>query len=492
MVIKGSARGGAASLAKHLARTDTNEKMEVRELRGVCAEELTDALLEMEAVASGARTKRPFYHASINTRADEILTPEQEQRAIDRLEEELGLKDQARAVVAHVKEGRAHLHVVWSRIDLETMKAIPDSHNYRRHELVARELEREFGHERVQGAHIEREGVPRPERTPTHAEMMQAERTGLTPQEAKAAITALWQRTDDGKSFAAALNEEGWILAAGDRRDFVVVDRHGEPHSLARRVEGAKAAEIRARLADLDRDALPSVAEARALQEERAAREPERDGKGPPANLDRDPAVTAGMAWDDRVAAAAIDQAKAQEQQEAAARKAEAAKAVLTITPAAVRADLAAEKAQERAEATRARDAAGEARWRERAEDSRAAAEKPKPEGGAPNVAGGVAKLADGVANLAGGVIDFFVDGPPKPPTPAEQERQAEAAAAKAAARQAEDARADAKRQAGNALAQGQAKDVDEDLLAQLLGQSARDHQRERERDDDHGRERTR
>jgi len=259
MVIKGSARGGAASLAKHLARTDTNEKMEVRELRGVCAEELTDALLEMEAVASGTRSRRPFYHASINTRADEVLTPEQERQAIDRLEAELGLTDQPRAVVAHVKEGRAHLHVVWSRIDLESMTAIPDSHNYRRHELVARELEREFGHARVQGAHIERDGVPRPDRTPSHAEMMQAERSGLTPQEAKAEITAIWQRTDDGKSFAAALDEAGWILAAGDRRDFVVVDRHGEPHSLARRVEGAKAKEIRERLADLGHDRGPVV-----------------------------------------------------------------------------------------------------------------------------------------------------------------------------------------------------------------------------------------
>lgn len=321
MVIKGSARGGAASLAKHLERTDTNEKMELRELRGVVAENLADALLEMEAVAAGARTKRHFYHASLNTRADEILTPEQERRALDRLEEELGLQDQARAVVAHVKEGRAHLHVVWSRIDLETMKAIPDAHNYRRHELVARALEREFGHARVQGAHIEREGVVRPERTPTHAEMQQAERTGLTPQEAKAEITALWQRTDDGKSFAAALDENGWMLARGDRRDFVVVDRHGEPHSLARRVEGAKAADIRERLADLDRDALPSVAEARAMQEERAAQVPP-PAPEPPHQAEPEPEPEAKP-----VAVASTDAGMVAQQEEAMRRFARAERA---------------------------------------------------------------------------------------------------------------------------------------------------------------------
>jgi len=158
----------------------------------------------MEAVASGARSARHFYHASINTRADEVMTAEQWQQSVDRLERELHLTDQPRAVVAHVKEGRAHVHVVWSRIDLETLKAIPDSHNYRRHELVARELERAFGHAKVQGAHIDRAGE-RPDRTPSHAEMQQAERSGLDPAAAKTQITEIWNRTDSGKAFAAAM-----------------------------------------------------------------------------------------------------------------------------------------------------------------------------------------------------------------------------------------------------------------------------------------------
>lgn len=263
MVIKGNARGGAGSLAAHLQRTDTNEIAEIRELRGVAAEDLDGALSEIEAVASGARSRRPFYHASINTRADEVLTPEQWLQAIDRLEQELDLTGQPRAVVAHVKEGRAHVHIAWSRIDLETMKAIPDSHNYRRHEIVARELEKEFGHVRVQGAHIQREGEPRPERTPTHAEMQQAERTGLTPDEAKAQLTEIWNRTDSGKAFAAAIADTGWTLARGDKRDFVLLDPGGEAHSLARRIEGAKAKDIRARMADVSAATLPSVEEAR-------------------------------------------------------------------------------------------------------------------------------------------------------------------------------------------------------------------------------------
>jgi Relaxase/Mobilisation nuclease domain len=269
MVIKGVSCAGAARLATHLTRTDTNETVKVTELRGVAAEDLRGALLEMEAVGAGARTTKPFYHGSINTGIDERLTDEQRVHAINRLEEKLGLSGQSRVVVVHEKKGREHCHIVWSRIDLDRMAAVSDSHNYRKHEQVARDLEREFGHERVQGAHIEREGRPRPKRTPSHVEMLQVERGAVRPEEAKALVTDLWQRADSGQSFKQALEERDWLLARGDRRDFVVIDPGGGTHSLARRVEGAKAKDIRAGMADVDPESLPSVAEARATQRER-------------------------------------------------------------------------------------------------------------------------------------------------------------------------------------------------------------------------------
>jgi hypothetical protein len=281
VIIKGKSVGGAKRLAVHLMRTDTNERAEVREVRGVAAEDLRGALLEIEAVAAGTRTTKPFYHGSINTRADERLTDEQRTQAIDRLETALGLTGHARVVVVHEKEGREHCHIVWSRIDLERMAAISDSHNYRKHEEVARALEREFGHERVQGAHVEREGKERPERTPSHAEMLQAERTGLSPQEVKAQITGLWQRTDSGQAFAVALWEAGYVLARGDRRDYVVIDPSGGTHSLARRVEGARVKDIRERMADLESTRLPSIADAKQIQRARQERDIGREKETP-------------------------------------------------------------------------------------------------------------------------------------------------------------------------------------------------------------------
>ena len=90
MVNKGGSVAGAARLAQHIQRVDTNERVEVKELLGVAAKDVLGALREMEAVAAGCpNCKKPFYHASINTRSDERLTDAQRFKAIDRLEEEL-------------------------------------------------------------------------------------------------------------------------------------------------------------------------------------------------------------------------------------------------------------------------------------------------------------------------------------------------------------------------------------------------------------------
>ena len=140
-MIKGGSVAGAARLAKHLQNTDSNERMEVLELRGVAAKDLRGALQEMEAAAAACpNCRKPLYHASINTRAGERLNDTQRMQAIDRLERELGLTGQPRVVVVHEKKDRQrhdreHCHVVWSRIDLARLRTISDSHNYRKHEI---------------------------------------------------------------------------------------------------------------------------------------------------------------------------------------------------------------------------------------------------------------------------------------------------------------------------------------------------------------------
>ena len=260
MIIKGQSRAGAAELAAHLQRVDTNERMEVIEVRGTIAHDLEGALHEMEALSSGTRCKNPLYHASINVPIHERLGMEHWQQAVDRLEEKLGLAGQPRAVVMHEKFGREHIHVVWGRVRAETLVAIADSHNYLKHEMVARELERAFGHERVQGAHAERDGAPRPERTIAYTERQIAERTGIDPQAVKAEITALWRAAAGPEAFLAALERAGYRPALGARRQYVVMDQAGTVHSLARRIDGMRAAHLRRAFAAVPPARFPAVA----------------------------------------------------------------------------------------------------------------------------------------------------------------------------------------------------------------------------------------
>ena len=67
-----------------------------------------------------------------------------------------------------------------------------------------------------------------------------------------------------------ALEDSGFILARGDRRDFVVIDQAGGYHALSKRITGVAAKMIRERLRDIDPLRLPSVEEAKAFQERRS------------------------------------------------------------------------------------------------------------------------------------------------------------------------------------------------------------------------------
>ena len=275
MIIKGKSRAEPGALAKHLGNAEKNERVSVIETRGTVADDLDGALREMSAHAAGTRCERPLYHAAISPGLPHILTPEQREEAISALEDRLGLTGHARVVVLHEKLGRQHIHVVWSRIDLDHMRTVADSHNYRKHEEVARDLERRFGHERVQGAHHERDGVDRPDRTPSRAELRQEERTGIKGKQVKAEVSALFRSSDNADAFRAALEDAGYVLAQGDRRDFIIVDRKGGTHSLGRRIDGINAAGLREFMSPIDKSQLPDSDRAKeiALQRKHTADE---------------------------------------------------------------------------------------------------------------------------------------------------------------------------------------------------------------------------
>jgi hypothetical protein len=274
LIIKGKSRGGPKQLATHLLRADTNERVEVLELQSTAAT-LPEAFREWQLIAEGTKGTRGLYHANIDPDARYTMTAEQWHRAVDVLERELGLDGQPRAVVLHEKQGRQHIHVVWQRTDIDTMTLVSDSRNYHAHERASLALEQEFGHEIVAGKHAKRDdSQPTPQSEINHAEWQQAERTGIDPRELKDQVTALYHASDSGASFQQVLDQAGLIIAKGDRRDFVIVDEAGEVHSLARQIRGVTTKDLRAFMADVDRETLPTVEEAKALQKDRPAPEP--------------------------------------------------------------------------------------------------------------------------------------------------------------------------------------------------------------------------
>lgn len=271
MIIKGGSRAGPQQLAAHLLRADTNERVDILEIDSA-VDDLAATFRDWQTLSEGTRGTKGLYHVNIDPDARYDMTPAQWAEAVAVLEKELGLDGQPRAVVLHEKKGRQHIHIVWARTDLETMTMRSDSNNYLAHERASQKLELTFGHEPVPGKHAKRDRSKQPDfprAEVNHGEWQQAERSGISVADRRAQIAALKVASDNGAAFKAALEDAGYVLAQGDKRDFVLVTAEGSVLSLSRELK-LKAAEVRAFMADVDRAALPTAAEAKAAQRDRA------------------------------------------------------------------------------------------------------------------------------------------------------------------------------------------------------------------------------
>jgi hypothetical protein len=251
MIINGGSRSNGVFFAKHLMNGEANEQVTLCEMRNLAATNITDAFREMEAVASGTLCKNYFYHANINPTENELLTPEQWTIAADTLEHHLRLDGNARFVVEHQKRGRTHRHVIWSRIDIRTMRAAAMTDDYVKHQAVARELEAAFGLETVASViGPDRSPNPRPARRPRTWETFRGQKSGIDPVAMSRTLTRLYHESANAAAFAAAIAEHGLTLVKG-RSAVCVRDAAGDLHCLARRLDGISASELRAFLRDI-------------------------------------------------------------------------------------------------------------------------------------------------------------------------------------------------------------------------------------------------
>lgn len=266
MILQGSQRGGAKNLAIHLLKNE-NEHVEIHEIRGFVSDDLISALNEAHAISRGTRAKQFLFSLSLNPPPRENVSTQAFEDAIGRVENQLGLAGQPRAIVFHEKQGRRHCHAVWSRIDAEEMKAIRLPFTRYKLRDISRNLFLEHGWKMPAGY------LNSKERDPTNfslSEWQQAKRIGKDPREIKAAIQDSWASSDTQPAFQQALKERGYTLARGDRRGFVAIDHRCEVFSIPRSV-GIKAKAVRAKLTD--QTTLPSVDNARAqIAQDMAAR----------------------------------------------------------------------------------------------------------------------------------------------------------------------------------------------------------------------------
>ncbi|MEM8575695.1 MAG: relaxase/mobilization nuclease domain-containing protein [Pseudomonadota bacterium] len=258
MILKASERGHAANLARHLMNARDNEHVALHELRGFVADDLEGALKEADAISRGTRCKNFLFSLSLSPPEHEPVSVEVFETAIEQIEQRLGLPNHPRAIVFHEKEGRRHAHAVWSRIDPVALKAINLPHYKRKLNDIARELYLEHGWDMPNGF---KEGRSRDPLTFTLAEWQRAKRTGRDPKQLKATVQACWNGSDSKAALKASLRENGFLLAQGDRRGFVLVDLRGEVHSLSR-LSGIKSKQLADRLGDPT--ALPTVEDQKA------------------------------------------------------------------------------------------------------------------------------------------------------------------------------------------------------------------------------------
>lgn len=279
MIPKANQRAGGRQLATHLLNEFDNERVELAAVRGAFARDLHGAFEEWEVAAKATLCKKYLYSLSINPDPQQRpVTRDEYYDYIRRTEAALGLANQPRAVVFHVKYGREHCHVVWSRIDQLKGRAVQISHDRQKLRTLTQEFARDHGLELPPGLRENnlKDRFNNRQKRESLAEKQQEERTGINKAERLEAITAAWRESDSAEAFSKALEKRGYFLARGDRRAYVIVDLFGEIHSLTRQVQGVKGKEIRARLAAYDVDKLPDAAKAQAfarkqLEAERAA-----------------------------------------------------------------------------------------------------------------------------------------------------------------------------------------------------------------------------
>lgn len=261
MILKGRTRADGGKLATYLL-SPKNDRVRVLDISGTIIDDknprgLKEALAEMDELGKMTRAKSSLFHLAINPNDKDRMTPEAWSAAVSKAEKALGLEGHPRAVVSHVYEGKEHLHVVWSRVDVEQRKCAELSFSKLKLVQAAREIEIDLGLEqtpaRARGAHRLKQEIK-------DIQVQQDGRSKKPRDKLNDDVAKAWAQSTNGQEFKKAIEAAGYGLAMGERY-ISVMDTELENYPVQRCIKGVRINDVRDKLGDLE--GLPTLKEYR-------------------------------------------------------------------------------------------------------------------------------------------------------------------------------------------------------------------------------------
>jgi hypothetical protein len=276
---------GAALYYGHDKKAATNERVMFCETLNLPTQDPDKAWKQMAWTAAheeelkfsagvkwnGAKTEKPVYAFSLAWDIGETPSPEEMREAALSALACRRLQEHQAILYGHNDTEHKHVHVLVNLIHPETGRCANTFKDRLELSRWAQSYEEQQGkircHQRVENNKRRDELNLDRQRDPEAAQ-------GKLVRGRDRIIQEAWNRSDSGKSFAAALEERGYMLARGDQRDVIVIDPQGRPINPARHIDGENGKNIRKhqldrRLADLEMVSLPDVKAAKERQLER-------------------------------------------------------------------------------------------------------------------------------------------------------------------------------------------------------------------------------
>ena len=249
---------GASQYYLHDKKADTNKRVAWTYTLNLPTEDPDKAFRYMAYTAMNA--ERLKYRAGVKSTGRKssgktvysfslAWHPEQEPNKETMLESALNtlgllkLQEHEAVIVAHNDTEHPHIHVICNLIHPETGRTAQLNMDYLVFSSWAEEVERKDGEILCEQRVINNEKRRGKSGVVKHREQKLID---------AARIEELYTRSDSGKAFQAAMLAEGYTLAQGDRRGYVLVDTAGKIYSLSRQLKNQRAADVKSRLKDVE------------------------------------------------------------------------------------------------------------------------------------------------------------------------------------------------------------------------------------------------